>query len=89
MFRPKNEVKQDRASIEAQLQELGPMTKDEKNNPEIINKSRKERISKGSGVGLNELNKLLKQFRELKKMMKKMSSLSKKKNKRMGFPFFK
>lgn len=68
---------------------ISSMTKDEKNNPEIINKSRKERISKGSGVGLNELNKLLKQFRELKKMMKKMSSLSKKKNKRMGFPFFK
>ena len=58
-------------------------TKEEREKPEIIGKSRKERIAKGSGVDMNELNKLLKQFKELKKMMKQFTGGSKgKKGKR-------
>lgn len=66
---------------------ISSMTKKERENPEIISKSRKERISKGSGVDQRELNKLLKQFKELKKMMRKFSKLSKKTKGRLKMPF--
>ena len=45
----------------------------EKNNPKIISGSRKKRISKGSGVDISKINKLLKQFKMMSDMMKKMS----------------
>lgn len=50
------------------------MTPSERKNPEIINTSRKERIAKGSGCTLVELNRLLKQFDQTRKMMKMVSS---------------
>ena len=50
------------------------MTPKERRNPEIIKASRKERIAKGSGTSVQEVNKLLTQFEESKKMMKMMSS---------------
>lgn len=50
------------------------MTIKERRNPEIIKASRKERIAKGSGTSVQEVNKLLKQFEESKKMMKMMSN---------------
>lgn len=50
------------------------MTKDERANPDILNSSRRKRISKGSGTPLQEVNKLIKQFEETKKMMKMMSN---------------
>ncbi len=46
------------------------MTPAERENPEIINPSRKERIAKGSGTTVAEVNKLLKQFDQSRKMMK-------------------
>ena len=49
------------------------MTKKEKENPKIISGSRRKRISKGSGVDVSKINKLLKQFRMMSDMMKKMS----------------
>lgn len=68
---------------------ISSMTKKERQKPEIINKSRKERISKGSGVDVKELNKLLKQFKELKKMMKQFTNMKKKGRKgRFNMPFF-
>ncbi|MDO4593904.1 MAG: signal recognition particle protein [Tissierellia bacterium] len=72
--------------IEALIQS---MTKKERQNPEIIGKSRKERIAKGSGVDIRELNKLLKQFKELKKMMKKFGKMTKRNKGKMRMPFFK
>ncbi|MDO4661851.1 MAG: signal recognition particle protein [Tissierellia bacterium] len=65
------------------------MTKKERENPEIINNSRKIRISKGSGVDITELNKLLKQFKELKKMMKRFGKMSKRNKGKMRMPFLK
>ena len=65
---------------------INSMTKEEREKPEIIGSSRKNRISKGSGVDVRELNKLLKQFKELKKMMKKMSGLKNTKKRGMKFP---
>jgi signal recognition particle subunit SRP54 len=49
------------------------MTKKERNHPEIINASRKKRIAAGSGMQIQDVNKLLKQFEEMKKMMKNFS----------------
>ena len=46
------------------------MTRKEREKPEIINASRKIRISKGSGTTVEEVNKLLKQFETTRKMMK-------------------
>ncbi len=50
------------------------MTPAERENPEIINPSRKERIAKGSGTTLAEVNKLLKQFDQTRKMMKSVAT---------------
>lgn len=51
------------------------MTLLERENPEVINPSRKNRIAKGSGRTLQEVNQLLKQFEEMKKMMKTMNKM--------------
>ncbi|MGM9632022.1 MAG: signal recognition particle protein [Eubacteriales bacterium] len=59
------------------------MTMEERVNPEIINSSRKQRIAKGSGTSVEEVNKLLRQFEQMKKLMKQFSDP--KKMKRMGF----
>lgn len=53
------------------------MTKEERNNPAIINVSRKKRIAKGSCRSLSEVNKLIKQFEEMKKMMKQFTGMKK------------
>jgi signal recognition particle subunit SRP54 len=62
------------------------MTKLEREQPEIINASRKKRIAKGSGTTVQEINRLLKQFDDMKKMMKTMTSMQKGK-KKGGFKF--
>lgn len=69
---------------------ISSMTKEEREKPDIIGKSRKERIANGSGVDMKELNKLLKQFRELKKMMKTMTNMQgkKKSGRKFKMPFF-
>ena len=46
------------------------MTPEERHNPEIIKASRKQRIAKGCGLTVTDVNKLLQQFEEMKKMMK-------------------
>lgn len=50
------------------------MTKKERNDPSIINYSRKTRIVKGSGTTIQEINQLLKQFEQTKQMMKMMKN---------------
>ncbi|MEX2485889.1 MAG: signal recognition particle protein [Brumimicrobium sp.] len=57
--------------IEAMIQSMSPH---ERENPDIINGTRKKRIAMGSGQDLQEVNKLLKQFNDTKKMMKMMSN---------------
>ena len=51
------------------------MTKEERANPGLMNPSRKQRIAKGAGVDIGEVNRLLKQFDQMKKMMKQMPGL--------------
>ncbi len=50
------------------------MTPEERHNPDILKASRKQRIAKGSGTSVQEVNQLLKQFEDMKKMMKLMGS---------------
>lgn len=53
------------------------MTKAERTNPNILNGSRRKRIAEGSGMRVQDVNRLLKQFEEARKMMKKMQSMRK------------
>ncbi len=48
------------------------MTPEERENPKLLNGSRRHRIARGSGTNVQEVNRLLKQFKETSKMMKKM-----------------
>ncbi len=67
-----NDVKVDpkqMAHVEAIVLSMTPL---ERHNPDIIKASRKERIAKGCGLTVTDVNKLLKQFEEMKKMMKMM-----------------
>ena len=49
------------------------MTPKERTNPEILNNSRRQRIAKGSGTNIQEVNRLIKQFDQTRKMMKMMT----------------
>ena len=51
------------------------MTKEERAKPAIINPRRKQRIAKGAGVDISEVNRLIKQFEQGKKMMKQMNGM--------------
>jgi signal recognition particle subunit SRP54 len=55
---------------EAIIQSMTPL---ERREPEILNGSRRERIARGSGTKVQEINQLLKQFGEMKQMMRKMN----------------
>lgn len=59
------------ASVEAIIQS---MTKAERQDPSLMNASRKKRIAKGSGTNVSQVNRLLKQFNDMRKMMKQMTS---------------
>ena len=54
-------------SVEAIIRSMTPK---ERANPDIINASRKERIARGSGTTLQEVNRLMKQFEQIRKAMK-------------------
>lgn len=49
------------------------MTPEERGKPELLNGSRRQRVAKGSGQGIQEVNKLLKQFEDTRKMMRMMN----------------
>ena len=53
---------------------ISSMTPKERKNPDILKASRKQRIARGSGVSVEEVNRLLKQFESMKEMMKKLSN---------------
>ena len=57
-------------SIEAIIYSMTPK---ERSNPDIINSSRRQRIAKGSGTNIQEVNRILKQFDQTRKMMHQMS----------------
>lgn len=65
---------------------INSMTMKERRNPSIINPSRKERIAKGAGMKLEDVNQLVKNFEQMRKMMKKMMGRAKKKGGKMRMP---
>ena len=54
---------------------IGSMTPKERSNPDLISSSRRQRIAKGSGTSIQEVNRLLKQFEETRKMMRQVSTM--------------
>ena len=72
------------AHTEAIIQSMTPKERD---NPSIINYSRKKRIANGCGLSVEQVNKLLKQFEAMQKMTKQLTSMARSKGKkRRGFP---
>ena len=65
------------------------MTPEERANPNLINVSRKNRIARGAGLDISEVNRFIKQFEQSKKMMKQFSGMMGGKKKRRGFGGFK
>ncbi|MEW5819169.1 MAG: signal recognition particle protein [Cyanobacteriota bacterium] len=63
---------------------INSMTPDERRNPTIINPSRKNRISKGSGIPVEEVSRFLKEFEKMQKMMKNVAGVTKKLRKQKG-----
>lgn len=62
------------------------MTPDERENPELLNGSRRKRIAEGSGNSIQELNQFVKQFDEMKKMMKTFNKMGTMKRPMSGMP---
>jgi len=66
---------------------INSMTIKERENPSIINSSRKKRIALGSGTQIQDINRLLKQFEDMKKLMKQFSNPTVAKKGKLKFPF--
>ena len=67
---------------------INSMTKKERSNPKIINPSRKNRIAKGAGVSIQEVNKFMKNYEQTKSFMKKMPGKGKGKKNGRGLGGF-
>ena len=63
----------DEKIFDRQVAIIGSMTKAERANPDLLNASRRKRIAAGSGVKVEDVNKLMKQHRQMADMMKKVS----------------
>ena len=64
------------------------MTRDERRRPELINGSRRQRIARGSGTTVQDVNRLLKQYAQLRKMMRQLKGLEGKLPRLKGLPGF-
>jgi signal recognition particle subunit SRP54 len=53
---------------------INSMTPQERHQPELLNASRRQRIAKGSGTSITEVNRLIKQFDDMRKVMKMMTN---------------
>lgn len=82
-----DQIKQGEEMFKKQEAIIFSMTKKERRNPKIINNSRKNRIARGSGTSVSEINRLLKQYLEMNNMIKKMSNMNPIKLKRFGSKF--
>jgi signal recognition particle subunit SRP54 len=81
-----DKIKVDEKLIKRKIAIINSMTPEERRNPNIINLSRKQRIARGSGTSVQEVNRLLKEYKEMKKILKrfKIKNFGRKKG---GFPF--
>lgn len=80
MAPPEKEIKKIEAIIHS-------MTIKERQDPRILNASRRERIAQGSGTQVQDINKLVRQFEESKKMMGSLMKMGKNGLGGMKFPF--
>ena len=53
------------------------MTEEERNNPQLLNSSRKKRIAAGSGISIHDVNIFVKQFEQMREMMKGLNGMKK------------
>ena len=67
---------------------IGSMTPDERDNPEIINGSRRQRIARGSGTNVQDVNRLLKQYAQLRKVMRQFKGMEGKLPRMKNLPGF-
>ena len=82
-------IKLDNRELDYSKAIIRSMTKEERNNPKIINGSRRKRIAQGSGRKVQEVNRLLKQFEQSQVMMKQLTQLTGGKGgKKRKLPFF-
>ena len=82
------DVQVDEKQIDRMEAIIKSMTPKERAKPDIINASRKKRIAAGSGTGVEEVNRLLKQFEQTQKMMKQFANMGAKGGRgKMRFPF--
>ncbi|WP_422369594.1 signal recognition particle protein [Pelagibius sp.] len=79
-------AKLDDGMVKRQLAVLSSMTPGERQKPELIKASRKQRIAKGSGTTVQEVNKLLKQHKDATRVMKRVQKMGKKGMMRGGLP---
>ncbi|NIA68221.1 signal recognition particle protein [Pelagibius litoralis] len=79
-------AKLDDGMVKRQLAVLSSMTPGERKKPDVIKASRKQRIAKGSGTTVQEVNKLLKQHKDATRMMKRVHKMGKKGMLRGGLP---
>jgi signal recognition particle subunit SRP54 len=56
---------------------ISSMTRAERNDPTLINGSRRRRIAAGSGTTVSDVNQLIKQFADMQKLMKQMGGMAK------------
>ena len=73
------DAKMDEKMLAHQEAIIKSMTRKEREHPELLNASRKQRVAKGSGTSVEEVNKLLKQYDQIKKMMKQFSDMGRSK----------
>src|SRR5882762_8967086 len=73
-----SKAKIDEGQLKRQEAVILAMTPKERRNPDLIHASRKKRIAKGSGVAVQDVNKLLKQHADMLKMMKRVNKLGEK-----------
>ena len=71
----------DLARVEAIIHSMTPR---ERNNPKILNGSRRARIARGSGTTTQQVNAVLKQFDEARRMMKQLAGMSPKRLRNLG-----
>jgi signal recognition particle subunit SRP54 len=67
---------------------ISSMTPAERTHPEVINGTRRQRIARGSGTSVQDVNRLLKQYAQLRKMMKQFKGMEGKLGKMKGLPGF-
>ncbi|CAG7591037.1 MAG: signal recognition particle protein [Candidatus Midichloria sp.] len=81
------QIKQGEEMFKRQEAIIFSMTDFERRNPKLINPSRKNRIARGSGTSIQEVNRLLKQYLDMNNMIKKMSNMDPSNLKRLGSKF--